>query len=114
MLPQLGGYVKDYENNVSFVTVHDSGHMVPQYKPLAAFHLFVRGLLNKPLAPPLNQTCLEGDGCSDDEFFGYNDTMGYLGNWVKKAQSPEYTASGEFLSRGKAENVVRSTREEGN
>merc|ERR1719181_1664749 len=74
LLPQLGGYVKDYENNVSFVTVHDSGHMVPQYKPLAAFHLFVRGLLNKPLAPPLNQTCLEGDGCSDDEFFGYNDT----------------------------------------
>ena len=25
---QLGGYVTDYESNLSFVTVHGSGHMV--------------------------------------------------------------------------------------
>ena len=35
---------QDYEKNVSFVTVHTSGHMVPQFKPEPAFE-FLRAWL---------------------------------------------------------------------
>jgi carboxypeptidase C (cathepsin A) len=31
--------VVDYSHNMSFVTVHGSGHMVPQFRPQAALHL---------------------------------------------------------------------------
>ena len=52
--PQLGGYVKNYEGNVSFVTVHTSGHMVPQFRPAAALQLFRTTLNNMLLSPPLD------------------------------------------------------------
>lgn len=86
---QLGGYVKNFEQNISFVTVHDSGHMVPQYKPIAAFHLFVQGLWNKPLSPPLNVSAVAN--ATDAEFFGSSNTTGYMGDWVKEASSNSYT-----------------------
>ena len=86
---QMGGYVKNFEGNVSFVTVHDSGHMVPQYKPVAAFHLFVRGLNNKPLSPKLNMSTLTNS--TDDDFFGHDGKEGYLGKWVAEAQGTDYT-----------------------
>ena len=36
---QFGGEVVSYDNNLSFVTIHGSGHMVPQFRPQAAFHM---------------------------------------------------------------------------
>ena len=41
---QLGGWVRNYQG-LDFVTVHDSGHMVPQYTTVAAAHLFKSALL---------------------------------------------------------------------
>ena len=35
----FGGHVVDYSHNLSFVTVHGSGHMVPQFRPQAALRL---------------------------------------------------------------------------
>jgi serine carboxypeptidase-like clade I len=36
---QLGGMVINYENGLSFLTVHGSGHMVPQMRPQSAYHI---------------------------------------------------------------------------
>ena len=36
---QLGGMVVNYEHNLRFVTVHGSGHMVPQFRPQSALRL---------------------------------------------------------------------------
>ena len=36
---QFGGHVVNYEHNLTFMTVHGSGHMVPQFRPRAALRL---------------------------------------------------------------------------
>lgn len=36
---QIGGYVTEY-NELTFVTVRGAGHMVPQWKPEQAYHMF--------------------------------------------------------------------------
>eukprot|EP01084_Bolivina_argentea_P216922 368407_1 len=49
---QVGGWTKDWDrgnDNVHFVTVRGSGHMVPLYKPQAALKLFQYFLINKQL-----------------------------------------------------------------
>ena len=43
---QFGGHVTSYAEGLSFVTVHGSGHMVPQFRPRVGLHLLrklVRG-----------------------------------------------------------------------
>lgn len=82
---QLAGYVTDYAANVSFATVHGSGHMVPMFQPEVALHFFRRVLSGKPLSPRLDMSILEND--TDKEFFG----KGYLRQWIKDAQSLEYS-----------------------
>ena len=37
---KMGGYVTRYEGNFDFVTIRGAGHMVPTYKPDAAFEMF--------------------------------------------------------------------------
>uniref|UniRef100_A0A0G4HAN5 Carboxypeptidase n=1 Tax=Chromera velia CCMP2878 TaxID=1169474 RepID=A0A0G4HAN5_9ALVE len=37
---QVGGYVTRYEEGLDFVTIRGAGHMVPQYKPEAAYVMF--------------------------------------------------------------------------
>ncbi|XP_061584741.1 lysosomal protective protein [Cololabis saira] len=44
---QVGGFVKDF-NNITFLTVKGSGHMVPTDKPIAAFAMFTRFIKNQP------------------------------------------------------------------
>ena len=39
---QFGGEVVNYEHNLAFLTVHGSGHMVPQFRPQAALHMLTR------------------------------------------------------------------------
>ncbi|MGH0127125.1 UNVERIFIED_CONTAM: hypothetical protein FKN15_002872 [Acipenser sinensis] len=42
---QVAGYYEQYEK-ITFMTVKGSGHMVPQYKPGPALHLFETFLKN--------------------------------------------------------------------
>ena len=81
----MAGYVTNYAGNISFVTVHGSGHMVPMLRPQAALHLFQRVLSGKLLAPLLDMAVLADS--TDEEFFG----SGYMRRWVRLAQSRHYT-----------------------
>jgi len=42
---KMGGYVTRYENHFDFLTIRGAGHMVPEYKPEAAF-VMLRSFLN--------------------------------------------------------------------
>ncbi|XP_071374654.1 lysosomal protective protein [Centroberyx affinis] len=44
---QVGGFVKEF-NNIAFLTVKGSGHMVPSDKPIAAFAMFSRFIKKQP------------------------------------------------------------------
>lgn len=44
---QVGGFVKEFEN-IAFLTVKGSGHMVPSDKPAAAFAMFSRFIHREP------------------------------------------------------------------
>jgi serine carboxypeptidase-like clade I len=46
---QVAGYSTSYKEGLDFVTVKGSGHMVPQFKPEAAFAMFSRWIAGKPL-----------------------------------------------------------------
>jgi len=52
----VGGYVTTYDthlpHNLTFLTVKESGHMVPQYQPERALAFFERWLAGQPLAAP--------------------------------------------------------------
>eukprot|EP00191_Tetraselmis_sp_GSL018_P021612 CAMPEP_0177579910 /NCGR_PEP_ID=MMETSP0419_2-20121207/1236_1 /TAXON_ID=582737 /ORGANISM="Tetraselmis sp., Strain GSL018" /LENGTH=381 /DNA_ID=CAMNT_0019068657 /DNA_START=699 /DNA_END=1840 /DNA_ORIENTATION=- len=101
---QLAGYVTDYENNVSFVTVHGSGHLVPMFQPEAALHLFQRVLLGQELSPRLNMSSV--DSLPDGDFFG----SGYMARWVRLAQSDRYAGQqrGRPGPRGRRPGAVAS------
>eukprot|EP00930_Biecheleria_cincta_P095710 TRINITY_DN8764_c0_g1_i2.p1 TRINITY_DN8764_c0_g1~~TRINITY_DN8764_c0_g1_i2.p1 ORF type:complete len:539 (-),score=80.92 TRINITY_DN8764_c0_g1_i2:95-1624(-) len=43
---RMGGYVTRYNNNFDFLTIRGSGHMVPEYKPEAAFVMLKAFLSN--------------------------------------------------------------------
>ena len=36
---QLGGFNTKYARNITFATVHGAGHMSPQWRPEAVFHM---------------------------------------------------------------------------
>uniref|UniRef100_A0A8C4FEQ1 Carboxypeptidase n=1 Tax=Dicentrarchus labrax TaxID=13489 RepID=A0A8C4FEQ1_DICLA len=44
---QVGGFVKEFDN-IAFLTVKGSGHMVPSDKPIAAFAMFTRFIKRQP------------------------------------------------------------------
>uniref|UniRef100_A0A665XAM0 Carboxypeptidase n=1 Tax=Echeneis naucrates TaxID=173247 RepID=A0A665XAM0_ECHNA len=44
---QVGGFVKEFDN-IAFLTVKGSGHMVPSDKPIAAFTMFSRFIKREP------------------------------------------------------------------
>ncbi|XP_040890602.1 lysosomal protective protein isoform X2 [Toxotes jaculatrix] len=44
---QVGGFVKEFDN-IAFLTVKGSGHMVPTDKPIAAFTMFSRFIKRQP------------------------------------------------------------------
>ena len=50
--PQFGGHVVNYQHNLSFVSVHGSGHMVPQFRPRAAFKLVSHLISGESFAVP--------------------------------------------------------------
>lgn len=43
----VGGYITRYDHNFSFATVRGAGHMVPETRPQAAYHMFANFLEGK-------------------------------------------------------------------
>jgi hypothetical protein len=80
---QMGGEVVNYEHGLSFLTVHGSGHMVPQFRPQAALHMLDRLVSFQDLSPlmPSNATLME---LSPEEF---SKTMN---KWTDEAMSSPY------------------------
>jgi len=77
---QFGGQIVNYEHNLSFLTVHGSGHMVPQFQPQAAYRLLNRLLTGSPFSPRL-ATDKELGLMSDSEF----DT--FVDKWTDDAKN---------------------------
>ena len=85
----------NYEEGLAFVTIHGSGHMVPQFRPQAALHflqMFLNSKGDKPkdpqggaalLAPliPINTTLTE---MSNDQFSKILDA------WTQLAKTEAY------------------------
>jgi len=80
---QFGGQVVNYEHNLSFVTVHGSGHMVPQFRPQAAERLLNR-LLSGSLFAPALATDAELGAMSDSQFDSFVD------KWTSSAKKSAY------------------------
>ena len=76
---QWGGHVVNYHNNLSFVTVHGSGHMVPQFQPQSAFRL-LQNVLSGSLFSPLLPSDDEILKMSEEEFDKSVDS------WTKEAK----------------------------
>merc|ERR1712039_726712 len=76
---QFGGHVVNYEHNLSFVTVHGSGHMVPQFRPQSAERALNRLLTGDQFAPVL-PTDEALAAMSDSQF----DT--FVDQWTTKAK----------------------------
>lgn len=80
---QFAGHVVDFAHNLTFATVHGSGHMVPQFRPRVALHMLRRVLSGEPFSPEMpDKTELEK--MSDKQFAKLMD------DWVEEAQSPAY------------------------
>jgi serine carboxypeptidase-like clade I len=80
---QFGGEVVNYENNLSFLTVHGSGHMVPQFRPQAALHMISKFVKMEHLAPLLPSNDTLTSICT----MGFN---GMMKNWTEKAKKCPY------------------------
>jgi serine carboxypeptidase-like clade I len=82
---QFGGEVVNYEYGLAFLTVHGSGHMVPQFRPQAALHMLRKLLVGEALSPlmPSNATLTS---LSDDDF------MEALDQWTLLAKSAPYVS----------------------
>ncbi len=79
---QFAGEVTSYEDGLSFVTFHGSGHMVPQFRPQSSLHflkrfLYASGEPGEELAPllPKNSTLAT---ISDDVFEAAMEDWTYL------------------------------------
>ena len=83
MGPQMGGEIVNYEHNLSFLTFHGSGHMVPQFRPQAALHMLEK-LVNYQELSPLMENNATLTKMSDDDYGDYIDT------WTENAQSAPY------------------------
>jgi len=104
--PQIGGFVTDYNTmkglSFQFVSMRDSGHMVPQYAPHSALHVILNALLqSKPLAPLLPE---HWDISSDDEFYGWKQRNGGVFTaWVEQAMSPVFVEDSASGRQSKSE-----------
>eukprot|EP00656_Telonema_subtile_P017622 TRINITY_DN1947_c0_g1_i1.p1 TRINITY_DN1947_c0_g1~~TRINITY_DN1947_c0_g1_i1.p1 ORF type:complete len:558 (-),score=103.07 TRINITY_DN1947_c0_g1_i1:70-1743(-) len=81
---QFGGHVVNYAHNLSFVTVHGSGHMVPQFRPQAALHMLNKVLLGIPFSPMYKSNATIA-GMSDDEY------SAELSAWTQAAKAAPYS-----------------------
>ena len=78
---QLGGHVINYSNNLTYASVHGSGHMIPQFRPRVSLHVFkkfISGDLLSPLLP------------SDDDLAKFDDdaeSSSLIDEWTKEAET---------------------------
>merc|ERR1712224_834850 len=79
---QFGGHVVSYEHNLSFVTVHGSGHMVPQFRPQAALQMLSKILGSIPFSPVLAEEAIAR--MNDTEFDNY------LDKWIVESEAKPY------------------------
>ena len=80
---QFGGNIVDYEHNLSFATVHGSGHMVPTYRPQAGLKLIQHVVEDTPFAPPVPSDA-QILSMSEGDFDAFLDT------WVVTAKTAQY------------------------
>merc|ERR1711935_82771 len=79
---QFGGHVVNYEHDLSFATVHGSGHMVPQFQPQSAERLLSQLLGGgQYVFTPAMATDKELAAMTDDQFDANVDA------WTKLAQN---------------------------
>lgn len=80
---QFGGEVVNYEQNMAFLTIHGSGHMVPQFRPQAALHMLTKMINYEDLAPlfPNNATLA---AMTDSEF------SKVLDEWTESAKAAPF------------------------
>lgn len=83
MGPQMGGEIVNYEHNLSFLTFHGSGHMVPQFRPQAALHM-LDALVHYTALSPLMAKNDTLTNMSEDDFDDF------LGDWTESAQAAPY------------------------
>lgn len=74
--PQFGGHIVNYAHNLSFLTIHGSGHMVPQFRPQAALHMLTKALNKSPFSPLV----------SDLSRFSDQEYETYLAKWTEGAK----------------------------
>jgi serine carboxypeptidase-like clade I len=87
---QFGGEVENYQNGLTFLTVHGSGHMVPQFRPQASFHFMSKFLSSEPLSPPLMV----------DDLLQYLDEETFFAmfeNWTAEAKSPPFVVDSQGI-----------------
>lgn len=102
--PALGGYIEEFAEvggsggTLSFATVRNVGHLVPQHRPQAALHLFERTMqaavarrgAPPALSPPLSKAVTTSG--SDMDFYGDGEKPGAMGRWLAHAASPAWTS----------------------
>ena len=76
---QFGGEVIDYEHDLSFITVHGAGHMVPTFRPRAALRMMQHVVSNDTFSPPVSDDKIISS-YSDEDF------LAYLDGWVEGAK----------------------------
>lgn len=84
---QFGGEIVNYEYNLAFLTVHGSGHMVPQFRPQAALHMLATMIKNVNLLSPLLPTNATLLTMTDTEFTKAMD------EWTEAAKSHPYVTN---------------------
>ena len=108
---QVGGFVTSFETNVAslalhFVTVRNSGHMVPAYAPQRAAHVLGRLLVGgQPLTPPLPAGWADA---TDEQFYAREGASrgaspGIFAAWVQSAMTAPFvapTTTGDARSTG--------------
>jgi cathepsin A (carboxypeptidase C) len=82
---QFGGHIVNYDKNLSFVTVHGSGHMVPQFRPQAALHLLRKLVSGEPFSPRYMSNASIASA-TDDQY------SAELSRWTEAAKSAPYSS----------------------
>ena len=83
--PQMAGHVTNYEENLTFATVHGSGHMIPQFRPRVSLHVFKKFIAGEALSPllPSDEELEKFDDYDDDG--RNNDAL--IDKWTTEAES---------------------------
>jgi serine carboxypeptidase-like clade I len=81
---QFGGEVVNYEHNLAFLTVHGSGHMVPQFRPQAALHLLTKLVHYSSFLSPLLPSNATLSNMSGKEFATFLDA------WTESAKAAPF------------------------